>query len=460
MAERIEPLPTVTRQMDPISSIEQQLNGLHEREHSLLGLLKAACPDDRRLVQISRELAMAQASILGELKALANRLQTLEASYATLVNAHRLAEEANLRTTRLFAGASHDLLQPLGATRLFLSTLRSTQLRPENRHLVERADKALTSAEQLLGSLLEISEMDANGIQPEMTTFPISSLLKTLENEFEPMAVRKNLQLSIVFSTTRIVSDLPMLRRVLQNLISNAIHYTDSGKVLIGCRKRSEGLRIEIWDSGHGIEPTELDKIFDEFYRVQPQTVTEGRHVGLGLSIVRRLAQTLQHRISVVSRPGRGSCFAVTVPYGRAMPVLRPDDVIPRPRPRIRPLSSISVVLVENDLDMLQAMTQQLVHWSCRVIPAASPKEAREFLYESGQRPDVLIVDQHLGHPQTGLEFISQTRAEQGAALPAILITADSSAQLKEAAYQAGCRFLAKPFEAAELRALICNALS
>lgn len=459
MADKNQPLPTAPGLGERIRATEQQLKALYERQQSLLGVVKAAYPDDQSLAALGRDFAEAHGQALGELAAVADGLQSFEQSYATMERARNAAEEVIRSRAQLLAGASHDLLQPLGATRLFLSTLNSAQLRPQNRNLVERANKALCSAELLLGSLLEISEMDARRIQPEMTNFPISSLFTTLENEFEPIAARKGLKLSVVVSTTRVLSDLAMLRRILQNLVSNAVHYTDRGKLLLGCRRRRQGLRIEVWDTGCGIASSEFDKIFQEFYRVQPRTESDGVHVGMGLSIVYRLAQTLEHQLSVCSQPGRGSCFAVTVPYGRAMPALRPDDIAPRPRPLARPLSNICVVLVENDPGMLQAMTAQLAQWSCQVMSACTPKDATDMLRQSKQRPDLMIVDQHLGQPQTGLELVSQIRAQQGAAVPAILITADKSSELKQAAELARCQFLVKPFEPAVLHALICKLL-
>ena len=223
------------------------------------------------------------------------------------------AEEANISKTRFLAAASHDLLQPLNAARLYVTSLVERQGSGDDAQLVSNVDASLEAVEEILGALLDISRLDSGALRPEISTFRLDELMRQLEVEFAPMAREKGLQLNFVVSTRSLRSDRRLLRRLLQNLISNAIKYTPQGRVLIGCRLGSAKLRLDVYDTGLGIPKSKQRAIFQEFHRLD-QGAKVARGLGLGLSIVERIARVLDHSVALESKPGRGSHFSVTVP--------------------------------------------------------------------------------------------------------------------------------------------------
>jgi PAS domain S-box-containing protein len=356
------------------------------------------------------------------------------------------AERANLGKTRFMAGVGHDLLQPLQAARLFLSALGERVDDPA----VGQIDASLHSVEHLLGELLEVSKLDSGVTTPSVEDFRLADVLEPLGAEFALLARRHGLELRLVPTGVAVRSDPAFLRRILQNFLVNAVRYTPTGRILVGCRRRGDSVSIEVWDTGVGIPEDKLHEIFVEFHQLDGASA-RGQGLGLGLAIVERLAGLLQHPLEVRSRPGRGSGFAVTVPLAAA-PVVRP-----RRESRAHSFAGTLVLLIENEPAIAAAMTDLLGNWSCRVAAAADAEGALAAL--DGEIPDVILSDLHLDHG-TGLEALARIRARLGYLPPAAIITADRDPELGARAAAAGARLLHKPVRPGALRALLARLLA
>ncbi len=396
--------------------------------------------------------------VLGE-EALARANETLERRVRertlelTRVNeelsqAKRLAEEANLGKTRFLAAAGHDILQPLNAARLYSSTLNERFAEGELKHLVRNVDASLESVEEIIGAVLDISRLDTGALKPELSVFRIEEVLGPLRLEFEPVAREKALDLRILESGLSVRSDRRLLRRLLQNLVSNAIKYTREGRVLVGVRRRGGKAVIEVLDTGIGIAETKQKIIFLEFHRLD-DGAREARGLGLGLSIVERISRVLGHPVTLSSKPGHGSRFAIEVPAAASLP----DAPKAAPAPASRgALTGLKVMAIDNEPQILDGMQVLLSGWGCRVETALDPREAARKATEGGFRPDVLLVDYHLDEG-TGIEAVVQLRWLFGSETPAILITADRSQAVRSEAADKGIDLLNKPVKPAALRA-------
>lgn len=370
------------------------------------------------------------------------RTRELMALNIELEHAKNAAEDANRTKDRFMAAASHDLMQPLSAARLMVATLRRRSRNPETRDLVESIHSALGGAEELLSDLLDIARIDARGISPELGVLPAERLLSMVRSEFQPIARRKGLHLRVVPCGLTVQTDGHLLARMLRNLVSNALRYTRSGRVLIGCRRCGGAVRFEVWDSGIGIAADRLEVIFQEFHREGAAAHLHQRGAGLGLAIVQRLGRVLAHAVAVRSVPGRGSVFSVTVPLAAA-----PSPAVATPS--VGSLEGLRVLLVDNDADVLTAMSNTLADWGCHVLPAASAEQA----LAAGPEVDLLVVDYHLGE-QVGIDVVAALRVRLGA-VPAVIVTADRSAAVQDAIAAAGLPLLHKPVRLGKLRALM-----
>jgi PAS domain S-box-containing protein len=363
------------------------------------------------------------------------------------------AEAANVSKTRFVAAASHDLLQPLNAARLFASALESrASAHPELLELASRIDGSMRAAEELLKDLLDVARLDIGGMRPDITTFSIAELLNDLHHQYAPLALSRRLRLDVVSCREAVRSDRVLLRRILQNYISNALRYSERGGVLIGCRRRAEDLEICVYDTGPGIASHERERLYVEFSRLDQGSPWGEKGLGLGLSICDRLARLLEHELTLRSRPGRGSVFGVRVP--RVAQARSPE----RPAPPVTPadpanLYEFRVLVVDNDRSILDAMEALLEQWGIRVSKAHSSSEAlRLFATET---IDAVLADHHLDDDTYGLDLIVRIRELRGAHYPAALITADHDAKLTRAARRAGVSLLHKPLRPAALRALL-----
>jgi Na+/proline symporter/signal transduction histidine kinase len=385
------------------------------------------------------------------------RTTELERLNAELARAKGAAEYANLSKTRFLAAASHDILQPLNAARLYVTSLVERQSlieRQEQREearLVGNIDASLEAIEDILGALLDISRLDAGAMQPELTSFPIDELMRQLDVEFAPQAREKGLELIFVRSSSSVRSDRRLLRRLLQNLVSNAIKYTPRGRVLVGCRRRGGGLRVDVYDTGLGIPASKRSAIFQEFHRLDTGAKV-ARGLGLGLSIVERIARVLDCEVAVISEVGRGSHFSVTVSRAPAVPLA----AVSAARPRLDPaqLAQLRVLCIDNEPNILDGMQSLLSGWGCTVLKAANRGAATDIVV--AEAPSGLLVDYHLDD-SNGVDTIVALRRLAGRELPAILITADRGANVREAARVQNIHVLYKPIKPAALRALLAQ---
>jgi Na+/proline symporter/signal transduction histidine kinase len=369
-----------------------------------------------------------------------------------LAQAKTIADEANISKTRFLAAASHDILQPLNAARLYVTSLVERQHGGENARLVDNIDDSLEAIEEILGALLDISRLDAGAMTPSISSFRMSDLMRSLQVEFMPLAREKNLDLRFVPSTLAVKSDRVLLRRLLQNLISNAIKYTPTGKVLVGCRVRGRSLHICIHDTGVGIPPQKRGEIFKEFHRLD-QGARIARGLGLGLSIVERIARVLEHSIAINANRGGGSQFSVTLPVALGFNQIQSQSAGSIISSKT-PMSGTTIVCIENDPAILDGMKTLLMGWDANVIASLDPKDACKAIAASDQTITGLLVDYHLDRGN-GIAAIRDIRHKFGANIPAILITADRSPPVREAARAYGIVVLNKPVKPATLRALL-----
>ena len=383
-------------------------------------------------------------------KRVRDRTEELTRLNSELALAKSTAEDANISKTRFLAAASHDILQPLNAARLYVTSLVERQNGGEDSRLVENIDDSLEAIEEILGALLDISRLDAGAMTTSITSFKMSDLMRSLEIEFAPIARAKGLKLTFVPCSLPVESDRLMLRRLLQNLISNAIKYTPRGRVLVGCRRHGQSLQIGVYDTGVGIPVLKRGEIFKEFHRLE-QGARIARGLGLGLSIVERLARVLNHGIALDSTAGGGSVFSVTVPTAKA---INYTAAVTTATPLSRtPMSGSLIVCIENDAAILDGMKTLLTAWDAEVIAVADPDAAIEAIEAAGRQVTGLLVDYHLDRGN-GVAAIRDIRRRFGESIPAILITADRSPHVRAAARDENIAVLNKPVKPASLRAL------
>jgi Na+/proline symporter/signal transduction histidine kinase/CheY-like chemotaxis protein len=386
------------------------------------------------------------------------RTEELERLNGALALAKNEADAANLSKTRFLAAASHDILQPLNAARLYASALSETssgQAANEPANLARNVDASLEAVEEILGALLDISRLDAGATRPEIADFPIADILRQLEIEFAPMARAKGLELRFIGCSLSLRSDRRLMRRLLQNLVSNAIKYTPRGRVLMGCRRIGARLRIEVWDTGLGIPRAEQKRVFEEFQRLD-QGARAARGLGLGLSIVERVGRVLNHEIGLRSKPGKGSVFTVTAPIGAKIAAGKGETAAPPEARANEPLRGLVVLAIDNEPRALDGMRLLLEKWGCRIATAGGADEALAALGALGT-PDVIIADYHLDNSD-GLALIASLRAACKTPVAAILATADRSVEVRDAAALADVALLHKPLKPAPLRALLTRA--
>ena len=386
------------------------------------------------------------------------RTAELERLNSELERARVIAEQANISKTRFLAAAGHDILQPLNAARLYASSLtESASDAPldERVNLARNVDSSLEAVEDIIGALLDISRLDAGATKPEIVDVPVQDIFRQLEIEFSPMARAKGLKLVFVPTSLSVSSDRRLLRRLLQNFVSNAIKYTPKGRVLVGCRRSGEILRLEVWDTGIGVPESKQREIFDEFLRLD-QGARAARGLGLGLSIVQRLGKVLGHPIGVRSKHGAGSVFSIAATIGAPVaPVVEIPGAPEAPRPG-EPLSGLHVIAIDNEPRVLEGMQILMQKWGCRVTTAPSCEAA---MYVLKDPPDVIIADYHLDDGD-GLAAIQHVRDKFGANIPAVLATAERSPDVRAAAEADEVAVLYKPVKPAPLRAQLSRCLA
>jgi len=379
-----------------------------------------------------------------ELKGIAETLeQRVVGRTAELEGAKGEAERANRAKTRFLAAVSHDLAQPLNAAHLFTHALAQQLEHQQYREAVANIDGALVSAEGLLAGLLDISRLDAGGLAPNVHAFCIDDVLHNLATEFRVLAQQKQLRLHYIPSRAWVHSDPQLLRRALQNFLANAVRYTETGRIALGCRRRGDQLSVEVRDTGPGIAEADQKLIFEEFRRLD----RGGQGLGLGLAIADRITRLLGHRLELRSRPGHGAMFAIGVPmttpqHSRVAVASMAVQAVPRSR----------VLVVDNDPEVLRAMQALLSGWQCDVLAAHDLAEAGRLV--AAGAPDMLLLDYHLDAGQTGLMLRDRLAMP---ALPCVIITADHSETVRRAVMAAGCQLLYKPLKPLALKSVMAR---
>jgi signal transduction histidine kinase len=369
---------------------------------------------------------------------------------ARLREAKGEAEQANLSKTKFLAAVSHDLLQPLNAARLFTSALMEKRDLADSAALVRNVSNSLEDVESLLGTLVDISKLDAGVIKPDIAPFAVSELLENLAAEYHQIAGSEGLRLDFIPSSALVRSDIQLLARILRNLLSNAIRYTSSGRILLGCRRRRQSLSIEVWDTGIGIADDKLGEIFQEFKRGDVSHRKQDRGLGLGLAIVEKIAGMLGHRIRVASQQGKGSMFAIEVPLTSRTPRIR--AVQDAPNPLVERLSGSRIWVLDNDAAICAGMRTLLEAWGCLVVTALSEEDLARQVDNFHADADLLIADYHLDDDHNGVDAVAQINARRSSPLPALMITANYSNELKLQMRELGHTLMHKPVRPMKLK--------
>ena len=391
-----------------------------------------------------------------ELRSLADALEHRIAERTRdLEQARRDAEDANRYKTRFVAAAVHDLLQPLNAARMFVSVLRGHLREPGGRQVADNIESALASQDAILASLLEISRMESGQLRPQLRDFALQPLLDGLLREFGILAGSRDLALRGLPTRAVVRSDEALLRRILQNFLSNAVRYTRRGRIVVGCRREGGHLRIEVHDQGPGIADSLQREIFEEFRRLDDG---DERGAGLGLAIVERIGRLLGHRIQLRSRLGHGSVFSVSVPLGDPAGVATVSSApAPAGPDEATPLQGCRVWCVDDDPHVCEATRSLLQRWGCVVELAAGPREALALVH-AGRAPQLVLMDVQMGRFDGPTLY--QQLCEQWQAKPAlILVTAERGEALRDDAHARGWGFLSKPVRPSSLRALMSQLL-
>jgi signal transduction histidine kinase/CheY-like chemotaxis protein len=373
--------------------------------------------------------------------------------FADIESKSRQLELANTAKSRFLAMASHDLRQPLHALGLFVAQLRTALTPGERVKTVERVDAAVAEMTEMFNSLLDISKLDAGVLAPKVVEFPIARLLQQIEATFDQTAREKGLRLRVMRSDAWVRSDTLLLERILFNLVSNAMRYTLRGGIIVGCRRRGETLRIEVWDSGPGIPEGHRKNIFGEFFQIPTAERDRYGGLGLGLAIVERLRQLLGHEIELTSTVGRGSRFTILVPLAAAG--VTSVEAVRSPHPAAYAVEGKVVLIIDDAPIVLEGASGLLDKWGYSVITAASDDAAMIQLAERKLHPDLIISDYHLANGKTGIEAIERIDAAFGESIPTILISGDTAPERLRDAKDKGYILLHKPVDPMRLRAVM-----
>ena len=366
-----------------------------------------------------------------------------------------LVEQAMIAKSNFLAAASHDLRQPVHAIALFAGALRELPLSAAAQRLTGQIENSVVALDGLFAALLDISRLDAHSVEVRRSAFAISPLVARIVQDFTPEAAAKGVHISYVASRARVYADPILLERILRNLVSNAVRYTSEGQVLVGCRRRRQGVEVQVCDTGLGIAPAHRDLIFKEYFQLNNPERDRQKGLGLGLAIVQRLVRLLEAPLTLRSQPGRGSCFGVLVPLAGAVPFDAPQPAaLPTPR------GSGLIVIVDDEAPILTGMTTLLQSWGFQVAGAGSGEAAVAQLAQLPVRPDLVISDHWLRGGETGFDVIDRVRVEYNDDIPAILISGDTGPALLAEAEAAGVVLLHKPTHHGKLRAAIAHSLA
>nr|WP_111299041.1 hybrid sensor histidine kinase/response regulator [Paracoccus saliphilus] len=431
------------RQVEKLTRINSvlidRIDRLEESRGSAWSMFQAAVALEQEVLARTRDLEQAMAD-------LSQRNRELAVARAS-------AEEANRSKTRFLRAASHDLLQPLSAARLFLSALTDTRMDETQKELTNRLGSAFESVEQLMHAVLDISRLDSQRIEFNRQPVALDELFRRLSAEFAPMAEAKELRLTFMPTGAVVESDPVFLRRIAQNLVSNAIKYTQRGGVAVGARRRGGMCWLCVYDTGVGIPAVDRNRIFDEFQRLTHDNGTPG--MGLGLSIVRRACAKLGHPISLNSEAMRGTVFRVgltLVETGTQQPTRPVDGAMLTLRGRV-------ALVVENDADMRRGY-EMILRDRLGMVPRIAGGTAEALATMGDEPPDVILADYHLENGDTGVNAIESLRAASDRPVPAVMITAHRDPQIARTCAAMGVDLLEKPVRPVELAEMLGRLLA
>ncbi|QCP85754.1 hybrid sensor histidine kinase/response regulator [Cereibacter sphaeroides] len=452
--------------------LERQVEKLKRINAALVERLDRADASRGSHWMLFQTATVLEQELLARNRDLEQALAHLESVNRELALARETADEANRSKSRFLRAASHDLLQPLSAAKLFLSHLSETVNEPLQADLVSRIGTAFDSTEELIRALLEISRLDSVRLDISTERVSLGRLFQRLMVDFHGDAAARGLELRFVISSATVMSNPVFLRRIAQNLVSNAIKYTRTGRVLVGARREGADVWLEVHDTGPGIAPEDRERIFNEFERLAPEGEEPG--TGLGLSIVRRACLRLGHEVALDSAPGRGSVFRIRLPRALEAPgaieagpasaattgavqrlagtpperMLMADPLAAGPT--AAPLVGRRVLVVENDAAMRDAYALLLRRWGMLVATADGTQGALDRL--GTFLPELLVTDYRLDRGETGLQTIAALRRRLGPRLPALIVTAEPAAQLEAQADRLEAALLRKPVSESALR--------
>lgn len=376
-------------------------------------------------------------------------ISRLQAASSRLHEARGEAEAANVAKTRFLAAVSHDLRQPMQALSMYASVLKERLTDPDALRVVHGVDLSVKTLEQLFDSLLDISKIESGVIKPNFVAFPIMPLIEHVIESERVLADQKGLALRALRCSASVRSDPLLLERMLKNLLTNAVRYTERGRIIVGCRRLGpQRLRLQVIDTGVGIPQHEQEHIFEEYYQLEGAS-TQG--LGLGLPIVRSLGALLGHRVSVTSAPGRGSVFSIELERAAAVASL-PGTA----QPAVPPLVG-TVVILDDDMEIRRSLGMLLESWGCRCIGGATYSEVEHELRSRAIAPNAALVDYHLADRMTGLEAIERLRRAYGSALPVLLVTGTPNAAALQRRTDVSVAL--KPVPAGKLRAFLSQSL-
>ncbi|WP_461601950.1 hybrid sensor histidine kinase/response regulator [Aeromonas rivipollensis] len=394
----------------------------------------------------------------------AERTHELSELNRQLLLVNQQVERANHSKSRFLAAVSHDLTQPLNAAKLFTSSLlemlpqgggQGEEQRAEQVRIARHIDDALGATEDLITDLLDISRLEAGKFKARKLDFALSDVLGNLKAEFGVLAQAGEIQFSVVESRLAVYSDVRLLRRVLQNFLTNAFRYNPGGRVLLGCRRLGDKVRIEVWDNGPGIPLDKQEAIFDEFSRLDHSRTAREQGLGLGLAIARGISQVLGHQLSLRSWPGAGSVFAITLNLA-TRPVM--PSPVAAPAVRDSQLEGVRILCIDNEEEILIAMASLLGRWGCEVRCAQSLEQAEEII-GAGFLPRLVLSDYHLDDGKTGLQALHMIRLAHGNGIGGIIISADRKGELQTQIREHGFGYVSKPVKPLKLRALMNSLL-
>ncbi|GGF59768.1 NahK/ErcS family hybrid sensor histidine kinase/response regulator [Alteromonas lipolytica] len=390
---------------------------------------------------------------------LRNEIEERQLAEIKLLEAKREADRANESKSKFLAATSHDLLQPMNSARLFADALNDLTLSDEAQKLIRSLSYSLENLESLISALVDISKLEAGLIEPVLDDFEINDLISNMVNEFTPQAEAKGLKLRAKITHTLVHSDTYLLARILRNLLTNAIRYTNEGSILIGVRRRKAGLQIQVFDTGIGIPQDKLSEIFREFNRLDAKKRRHDKGLGLGLAIVERLASVMNHQITVRSEEGKGSCFSIMLPYADTSASVKKIPKAPLIDRFNDKLEGARILLIDNDEEICKGMETVLGSWNCNITSVQTLEELQEPEFLTELNPQLIIADYHLDDGDTGFDALEITHQHLNPHPPVIMITANYTNELRQKVREKGYSLLNKPVKPHKMKLALSNLL-